>query len=304
MVVLHLFAGGYRSELREWPDARWRELAGELDARGFGVVLTGAEHERERAKPFAASCELPSGRLVDLAGRLSLTDLLDVVAGSALVVSVNTGLMHIAGAAGVPTVALNGPTSEHRWGPVGEACVSVNSRYHGCGFLNLGGEYRGRRGGLHGRDPHRGRARSGRRPRAHPGGRVSGSYLEALAAALREREPEVEHAERWGRLLAGVLLGGGRLLVAGNGGSAADAQHLAAELVGRFTDRSPGPQRHRAARRDLGDDRHRERLRLRRTSRVPAPRTAAPATSCSPSPPRAAARTSSHRARRRKEPGS
>ena len=143
--VLHLFAGGYRSELREWPDARWRELAGKLDARGFGVVLTGAEHERERAEAFAASCELPFGRLVDLAGRLSLTDLLDVVAGSALVVSVNTGLMHIAGAAGVPTVALNGPTSERRWGPVGEASVSVNSRYHGCGFLNLGGEYRGRR---------------------------------------------------------------------------------------------------------------------------------------------------------------
>jgi D-sedoheptulose 7-phosphate isomerase len=42
----------------------------------------------------------------------------------------------------------------------------------------------------------------------------------------------------WGRRLATVLGGGGRLLIAGNGGSAAEAQHLAAELVGRFrTDR-------------------------------------------------------------------
>ena len=43
---------------------------------------------------------------------------------------------------------------------------------------------------------------------------------------------------RWGSRLAAVLAGGRRLLIAGNGGSAAEAQHLAAELVGRFrTDR-------------------------------------------------------------------
>jgi phosphoheptose isomerase len=36
------------------------------------------------------------------------------------------------------------------------------------------------------------------------------------------------------RALAGALIAGGQVLVCGNGGSAADAQHLAAELVGRF----------------------------------------------------------------------
>ncbi|WP_194293476.1 D-sedoheptulose-7-phosphate isomerase [Actinomadura macrotermitis] len=41
---------------------------------------------------------------------------------------------------------------------------------------------------------------------------------------------------RWGRRLAHVLDAGGRLLACGNGGSAAEAQHLTAELVGRFED--------------------------------------------------------------------
>ncbi|TDC71126.1 SIS domain-containing protein [Actinomadura sp. GC306] len=60
--------------------------------------------------------------------------------------------------------------------------------------------------------------------------------LEALAeAALRFRE-QVPTIEAWGRRLAGVLRGGGRLLACGNGGSAAEAQHLTAELVGRFED--------------------------------------------------------------------
>ncbi|MFC6885344.1 D-sedoheptulose-7-phosphate isomerase [Actinomadura yumaensis] len=40
----------------------------------------------------------------------------------------------------------------------------------------------------------------------------------------------------WGRRLADVLESGGRLLACGNGGSAAEAQHLTAELVGRFED--------------------------------------------------------------------
>ncbi len=52
----------------------------------------------------------------------------------------------------------------------------------------------------------------------------------------REGEAVVRAAE----LLVGTLQRGGKLLVCGNGGSAADAQHLAAELVGRFLRERPG----------------------------------------------------------------
>ncbi|TDD30202.1 SIS domain-containing protein [Actinomadura sp. KC06] len=65
---------------------------------------------------------------------------------------------------------------------------------------------------------------------------VQDGRLEALAeAALRFRD-QVPTIEAWGRRLARVLHGGGRLLACGNGGSAAEAQHLTAELVGRFED--------------------------------------------------------------------
>lgn len=59
-------------------------------------------------------------------------------------------------------------------------------------------------------------------------------HVDALLAAL----PALDtcRLDRWGHELAAVLLGGGRLLVAGNGGSAAQAQHLTAELVGRYRD--------------------------------------------------------------------
>ena len=62
------------------------------------------------------------------------------------------------------------------------------------------------------------------------------AHLAALSEALFAMEAEVERLEGWGRHLASVLLGGGRLLAAGNGGSAALAEHLTGELVGRYRD--------------------------------------------------------------------
>lgn len=63
-------------------------------------------------------------------------------------------------------------------------------------------------------------------------------HARATMDALESSRPALDLAESWGRRLVPVLTAGHRLLVAGNGGSAAEAQHLTAELVGRFrTDR-------------------------------------------------------------------
>ena len=67
-------------------------------------------------------------------------------------------------------------------------------------------------------------------------------HVASLTSALRQLTGAVDTLDRWGRLLADVLCGEsrGRLLAAGNGGSAAQAQHLTAELVGRYrADRPP-----------------------------------------------------------------
>jgi D-beta-D-heptose 7-phosphate kinase / D-beta-D-heptose 1-phosphate adenosyltransferase len=66
------------------------------------------------------------------------------------------------------------------------------------------------------------------------------SHLAALAAALEDYRRVATRLADWGAELGAHLLAGGRLLVAGNGGSAAEAQHLAAELVGKLrADRTP-----------------------------------------------------------------
>jgi type III pantothenate kinase len=61
-------------------------------------------------------------------------------------------------------------------------------------------------------------------------------HLRATVRALGGLAREIDRIGGWGRRLARVLAGGGRLLAAGNGGSAAQAQHLTGELVGRYDD--------------------------------------------------------------------
>ncbi|WP_202925896.1 SIS domain-containing protein [Goekera deserti] len=66
-------------------------------------------------------------------------------------------------------------------------------------------------------------------------------HVSSLAAALADVSRQVDLIDRWGRHVADVLAGPGRgrLLAAGNGGSAAQAQHLTAELVGRYRAERP-----------------------------------------------------------------
>jgi phosphoheptose isomerase len=75
-------------------------------------------------------------------------------------------------------------------------------------------------------------------PVADQGDPLARRNTERVAAALAACR--LERCVEWGRHLADALGSGARLLVAGNGGSAAQAQHLSAELVGRYLeDRRP-----------------------------------------------------------------
>ncbi|MFI8192308.1 SIS domain-containing protein [Streptomyces sp. NPDC085946] len=70
---------------------------------------------------------------------------------------------------------------------------------------------------------------------AHPALDAAHLHCRSLEEALdRFRRQGLDRVADWGGRLADVLTGGGRLLAAGNGGSAAQAQHLTAELVGRY----------------------------------------------------------------------
>lgn len=139
-VVLHLFAGGLRAGQKEWPAENWLELIDHLLADGFSPVLTGSPENRRQALDLAARTRYPE-RVRVTAGELDLPGLIELLAGAALLITVNTGVMHLAAALDRPLIALNGPTSVLRWGPLSARAIVLRSPRPCSPCLNLGFEY-------------------------------------------------------------------------------------------------------------------------------------------------------------------
>jgi ADP-heptose:LPS heptosyltransferase len=107
---------------KEWPLDRFRELALRLTdgpLKAATVVVMGAPNETERVAPFLEGW--PEDRpLLNLVGRVSLPALFVMLQNARLAVCNDSGLMHLAAAAGVPTVGLFGPSPDQLYAPWGQ----------------------------------------------------------------------------------------------------------------------------------------------------------------------------------------
>ncbi|MEO1198103.1 MAG: lipopolysaccharide heptosyltransferase I [Pseudomonadota bacterium] len=116
-IVLH----GTAQPRKLWPDAHWRHIISHVADRGLIPVLpwgTDAEHER--------SLLLTEGRSETVVlPRMALDALARVIAGADLVVSVDTGLAHLAAALERPLVSIFGPTRPNLVRPRGSGYVSL-----------------------------------------------------------------------------------------------------------------------------------------------------------------------------------
>jgi len=125
-VIIHAAAS---LPAKQWPLERFtsvmRELRDQFQAR---FVYTGAKSD----SPLYESIEA-SGRFsgLNLCGVTSLRENIAVYRACDLFFGVDSGPMHMAAAAGVPVVALFGPTDERKWGPWGEG-HSVVSKHLAC----------------------------------------------------------------------------------------------------------------------------------------------------------------------------
>jgi ADP-heptose:LPS heptosyltransferase/lauroyl/myristoyl acyltransferase len=116
-----LIAGSENDPAKRWPVAHWRRLIEELPDEKF--VLFGTPGDAAIA---AQVCEGTDARRVsNQAGRTGLVDFAAGLARCRLLVSNDTGGMHLANALGVPLVGLFGPTNPVRTGPVFEAPFEI-----------------------------------------------------------------------------------------------------------------------------------------------------------------------------------
>lgn len=130
---------------RRWPAERYAELAQALLRDPLvSIGLTGAPEEREKADQLAA--RIASPRVINLAGRTTLEELLHLFCLADGLVTNDSGPAHFASATDIATVVLYGPETPNIFGPIGDRqraiwlglacspCVSVyNQKKSVCG---------------------------------------------------------------------------------------------------------------------------------------------------------------------------
>lgn len=119
--AIALAPGATYGPTKRWPEERFLDLARRLAARGRPLLWLGGTAEAELCERLARACP---GSL-SVAGLLSLRETLALLAGCRLVVSNDSGAMHLAQAAGAPTVGIFGSTDPAWTGPVGAGAEVV-----------------------------------------------------------------------------------------------------------------------------------------------------------------------------------
>jgi ADP-heptose:LPS heptosyltransferase len=115
LVGLHIGAG---RAVKEWPAARMAEVgAWAALERGAALVLTGTGADRDAATEVRRL--LPAeAAVLDTVGVAPLLPLMALLTRLSLFITPDTGPMHLAAVLGTPLVALFGPSSPERWGPL------------------------------------------------------------------------------------------------------------------------------------------------------------------------------------------
>lgn len=116
---------GARWKTKVWPAESFGRVAALLPLRS---VIVGSKADRAIADEVVSYA---GGKAISVVGETSLKELIDVMRAAAVVITNDSGPMHIAAALNVPVVALFGPTSPLKTGPYGSGHVVLQSKA-GC----------------------------------------------------------------------------------------------------------------------------------------------------------------------------
>jgi heptosyltransferase-2 len=120
-LLVGMAPGATYGPAKKWFPERFAAVAEHLAAeRGAAVLLFGGPGDRRDTEAIRARVRRPP---VDLAGRTSLREAMVLIGRCRLFITNDSGLMHVAGALNIPTIALFGSTNPATTAPVGENSV-------------------------------------------------------------------------------------------------------------------------------------------------------------------------------------
>ena len=135
LIGLHVSGG---RAIKQWPVERFAEVARRLvEHSGATIVLSGAAADRPMVQTVKSV--LPGPKVIDVAGHVDLLTLAGVIERLDLLVTGDTGPMHLAAAVGTPVVAVFGPSDPARYAPRGplDRIIRVDLPCSPCNRIRL-----------------------------------------------------------------------------------------------------------------------------------------------------------------------
>jgi ADP-heptose:LPS heptosyltransferase len=115
-------------DLKRWPKENFKELVARLKDENIKIVVPGGTQDREMAQAMVDQ----NSRVVTLAGQTNLKQLIALLKRARLVVSADSGPLHIANTVGTHTLGIFGPTRPEVTGPRGKGKSIILQKDVGC----------------------------------------------------------------------------------------------------------------------------------------------------------------------------
>ena len=109
---------------KQWPAERYAEVARYCEESRFEVVIVGGQADIHTGEIISHALK----RCHNLVGKTNLSESASIVAGAALMISGDSGLLHVAQLLNIPTVALFGPSNPNKWSKTGAKHIVLSAK--------------------------------------------------------------------------------------------------------------------------------------------------------------------------------
>ena len=140
LVLCHAAAGGTRAGEKGWPAENWAQLARRLAVKGWQVGFTGALDDAPLVKDILIKAALSPEQAVSLCGAVPLGQLGALIRQAKLLITIDTGVLHLAAAVNGNILALHGPTRSAHWGACTANVTNLDPAYPAAGYIRYGYE--------------------------------------------------------------------------------------------------------------------------------------------------------------------
>ena len=123
-IIIHPGCGEVLS-FKKWPAQNFNQLIKEILSFGYFVKILGGPEEIELSKVILRNID--SEKCINLVGKTNITEIIDILANANLLISNDSGVMHLGASMDIPVIAIFGPTSTIKNYPLGNKTTLVNS---------------------------------------------------------------------------------------------------------------------------------------------------------------------------------